>query len=82
MSRSSSTGIGCGGAILVLVVLAIVGLIDMVLGAVGIGAANAWFFAGNFSDGWSAAWAKPWVLLGWTVLFYGVVAGIVSGRRD
>lgn len=74
---SKTGGWGCLGVIVVMVIFT--GL-AMLIGALGIGSANSWFFDGNFSDGWSAAWAKPWVLLAWTVLFYGIVAGAVFGR--
>lgn len=47
----------------------------MTWSALAIGAANAWVLNAQFSDGWHAAWGKPWVLLGWSLLFMGTLAG-------
>ena len=58
---------------LILIALGI-GLV-MVLGGLTVGTANAWFLSGNFVDGWDAAWDKPWVLLGFSILFFGILAG-------
>ena len=63
--------------IIVLFIIAVVLGLFMLLGALTVATANAWFLHGNFVDGWVAAWDKPWVLLGFGVLFFGVLAGIL-----
>lgn len=74
---SRNGGWGCLAVVGVLLLIAIACGFAMVLGALGIGAANAWFLDGQFSDAWHAAWAKPLVLLGWTVLFYGIIGALI-----
>lgn len=78
----SSRGIGAGGCLFVIIVIAICVAIGMAFGALAIGAANAWFLSGNFDDGWHLAWAKPWVLLGWIILFLGGTGLSSSARRS
>lgn len=70
------------GCLVSLIVLGMVIAIGMVFSALAIGAANAWFLSGNFSDGWSLAWQKPFVLFGWGFLFMGGVGGASSSRRS
>lgn len=72
------TAIGC---IAVIIGFVIIVLVALVFGALAIGAANAWFLSGNFSDGWSLAWQKPFVLFGWSCLFIGSLGAGSSARR-
>lgn len=78
MSKLEKAGCTAGGCVFTIVAVAVAVAIAMLGGALGVAAAKSWFFAGNFSDGWSEAWARPLVLLGWTVLFYGIVGSLAS----
>jgi hypothetical protein len=69
---------GCLAVILFLVVAV---LLCMAWGALGFGAGVSWLLGGNFVDGWHAAWSKPWILLGWSLLFIGSIGGSSSARR-
>ena len=60
---------GLAAVVFVAVVLVVGVLLLMVFGALGIGAANAWFLDAPFAEGWNAAWDKPLVLFGWSLLF-------------
>lgn len=79
---SSKSGATIGGCLIGLIVVAVACALAMVLGALTVGTTNAWFMAGDFSAGWSNAWASPLKLLGFSVLFYGILAGIFGFNRD
>ena len=64
-TKAESAGIA---AIIVVIVLLFVA-VTMAWGALAIACANSWILKANFSDGWSAAWSHPWILLGWSLLF-------------
>lgn len=76
-----SRGLSAGGCLYSVFVVAVVVGATMAFSALGIGAANAWFLSGNFSDGWSLAWAKPLVLIGWTILFLGGIGGFARSSN-
>lgn len=77
ISDTKLAGIGC----LAIIFIAIIGIaLLMLIGAVAIGAANSWIMLGNFSDGWDAAWDRPFILFLWSALFLGGTGTSTSVR--
>lgn len=61
---------------MIIIAIVIFVILAMLLGALLVGTASAWFLNLPFSYGWHMAWEKPWVLLGFAIITI-VLAGML-----
>lgn len=67
-----------GGWIAVLLLLPLLLFVSFLWMCLALGAAHAWVFQGTFSDGWSMAWDRWYITIGWSLLFLGGTSATAS----
>lgn len=69
------------GLIVFLFLAAVFFFVTVAVSGLAISSANSWILDGNFSDAWSSVWQKKFVVFGWAMLFFSLIAITTSLKK-